>query len=325
MKKNSSEKREQGQLWKISTGERFQIWPEESVQRYLTKPTKYMPTRFVNSGNIEAPRAMPFDVADSSGIESAAFSLHKKGFYISRHEPDTFGLIYVIKGRYNIRTDSEKFEIGAGMLFVLPAGYTCEDSARGGDVNVLWFRIKNSPFWRKVFGNSPQCRSAKFFGETLELAKMYSDEAYSEHPSVLHLQNILKVLTETLRREFSSSESARERLVLERLIAEVSDSFRKKWTAAKGAEFCGITTKALNALCEEFFGATFPKLVLKMRMEKILELVLGGATLRETAKRAGFADGYSLSNAFKAYYGSSPKAFIARLGLKKRIAAAHRR
>jgi len=300
-------------LWKISTDERFQIWHSGSTECYLAKPTKFMPKRFLNSGAITAPKELPINLTGEIGVESAGFVLHKKGYYLSRCDRDAIGLIFVLGGRYRIRSGSDKFDIKKGMLFVAPAGTVCGDGARGGDVRVLWFRMMNTPYWRGVFGGAVQCRQARHFKEIVFMANMYADEVYSPKRSVLRLRNILRVLAETISLEFRDASECPECETLEKLVLDIQAAPFKKATLAKASKKSGIGQKRLNALFEKNFGCTYSKFILKTRMEKTQELMARGLKLKEIANLVGFADGYSLSNAFKGYYKMSPRKFMSKV------------
>ena len=298
-------------LWKISGSDRLQVWPKGSSQMYLSKPTAFMHRRFIDNKKISAPPNQPFDVMEAEGIESAGIALHKKNFYISRRDPGIIGLIYVLKGSYRIRADGEIFRLGRGMAFSAPAGTALTDNARGGDVRVLWFRLKNTPFWRRVAGGKIRAQKSRGFEKILFLTRLYAEEAYSECPSITYMQNVLKTLVCAIERDFAcpaprgGSEAA-----LENIAADAAKNLRLKKTAAHAAKMAGMRAKAFNAAFEKKFGLTYAKYALKLRMEKALELLRRGETLRKIAAETGFADAYSLSNAFKDFYGKSPRNFL---------------
>ncbi len=293
-------------LWKMFTDERVQIWPKQSSITYLTKPTKYMPCQFVNNGKISVPKKFCYDFAEEVGIESAAFASHKKGFYISREETDTSTLIYVLSGRYKINVDGKKYELKKGMLLIPTFGSLCEDSANG-DVEVLWFRLLQTPFWENLIGNRTRVIKAKYISQIFTLSKMYSDEMRADFRDAFYLKNIASLIMETIRRELQlekKSKLSSEEKIYKRLFSE------KNMTLSQASKLAGLETKRLNVLFKKRYGATFSKIFLKIKMERALGLLMTGKTLKFIASQTGFSDAYSFSSAFKRYYGSSPKKFL---------------
>lgn len=305
-----------GYLWKISNSERLQTWPSESRIRYLSKATEFMPKRFINKKGIDAPpKALP-DIPAKFGIEAAAFAAHRKGFYIMREEKHTHELIFVLRGIYRARTDAGDFKVSSGMFFVLPVNAPCRDSVGGRGADILWFRLAAKSAWRKTVGSVPLCRKSKHIEKIAFLAEMYADEARSNTPSVSYLRDIMCVLTETLRREFSSDKSESDRAKADEIRALVDKNPSKRWTLLVTAKKTGNSTAKLNAIFESSFGMSFSKTVRGIKMSSVAEMLMGGKTLRFCAKAAGYADAYSLSNAFKSHFGLSPKKFLQQAAVK---------
>lgn len=141
---------------------------------------------------------------------------------------------------------------------------------------------------------------------------MYADEAYSEHASREHLRNILKVLAETLRREISESETERDTQAADAISEKIRKGPAKPHTRAKAAKREKLDTKTLDVIFVRARGTTFAQAARTIRLESALEEYARGATLKACAKKFGYADAYSLSNAIKTRFGSSPKRLLER-------------
>lgn len=296
-------------LWKMATAERLQTWPAESRISYFSKPTKFMPKHFVNKGNIRTPADFGFDVPARYGIAAAAFATHKKGYYIMRRETETSEIIYVLRGVYKARIADGNFDIRRGQFLFLPVNETCRDSIEGKSADILWFRMEANSHWKKISGGKPILGQSENLAKIVSLSKMYIDEAYAAAPSREHLDDIMKIIAETLRREFLKTAGLPERENAENILEHIRENIAKSWTLAKAAKKFGLSRKELNSLFEKHFGGTFAKTVRKSKMDIAVKLLSKGKTMRSIAKKTGFADAYSFSNAFKSHFGTSPKSF----------------
>ena len=300
------------QLWKISKTDRIQVWPAESKIKYLSKPTKHMPPRFVNRGGIEAPKTPRAEIFAEFGLEGAAFATHRSGYYIMRKETETDEAIFVLDGKYGAKTENCDFKIGRGGFFILPAGTVCRDAVSGRGARVLWFRFARKSPWHALVGARERAGKSAEFEKIAALARIYADEAYSERASREHLRNILKVLAETLRREISESETERDTQAADAISEKIRKGPAKPHTRTKAAKREKLDTKTLDGIFVRARGTTFAQAARTIRLESALEEYARGATLKACAKKFGYADAYSLSNAIKTRFGSSPKRLLER-------------
>lgn len=294
-------------LWKISTDERFQAWPEGSSQIYLTSPTKFFPKQFLKSSGVRVPRSPMSEILGRFGIEAAAFTTHKKGFYISRSRENHYILSFVIRGRNHPRSAEKVYDVKEGMLLLIPPNTPCDTSAPKEDLEALWFHIKNTPRWRKILGGEFALRKAESFSEIIFLAKLFAKELYKESPSALRLQSASNLLVETIAEEFSKDAEGRAKRAVESLSTDVLARLDARWTLAKASRKSGMGRRELTDAFLSEYGATFSKFVLSARMEEAARLLERGATLRETAAETGFSDGRSLALAYKNFHGVAPK------------------
>lgn len=302
----------QKQLWKISKTDRVQVWPAESEIKYLSKPTKHMPPRFVNRGGIEAPKNPRAEIFAEFGLEGAAFATLRSGYYIMRNEKETDEAIFVLDGKYRAKTENCDFKIGRGGFFILPAGTVCRDAVSGRGARVLWFRFARKSQWHAAIGEKERAGKSAEFEKIALLAQMYADEAYSEHASRGHLRNILKVLAETLRREISQSDSCLDAQIADAISEKIRKSPARRHTRTKAAKRENLDAKTLDKIFVRARGTTFAHAARTIRLESALEEYARGATLKTCAKKFGYADAYSLSNAIKTHFGASPKQLLER-------------
>jgi len=299
-----TKKSAQNYLWKISTDERFQAWPEGSSQIYLTSPTKFFPKQFLKPSGVRVPDKPMSEILGRFDIEAAAFTTHKKGFYISRSRENHYILSFVISGRNHPRTAEKTYDVKNGMLFLIPPNTPCDTSAPKEDLEALWFHIKNTPRWRKILGSEFALRKAESFSEIIFLAKLFAKELYEKNPSALRLQSAANLLVETIAAEFSKGGASS---AAETLAADVLARLDADWTLAKACKKSGMGRRELTDAFVSRYGATFSKFLLAARMEEAARLLERGATLRETAAKTGFSDGRSLALAYKNFHGLAPK------------------
>lgn len=302
-------------LWKISTAERLQVWPKTSRIRYLSNPTKFMPARFVNRDGISAPNNVPFDIPAKESVESAAFATHGGGYYIMRRETEVCEAVFVLRGHYNARINGEDFKIGRGSYFVLPANSTCRDSIDGKSADILWFRFHAKSAWAEILGRTPYKAAAKNLEAIYALAKIYADEAHSRLPSPTYLQDTMRLLAQTLRREFAARKPRTERKAesaAEELARKILSNPSKKSTRTRAAKSIKTPPEKLDGIFRNAFGMSYAKFARKAKMEVAAKMLSENSKIRDCAKKLGYADAYSFSNSFKGYYGMPPKKFRAK-------------
>lgn len=308
-------------LWKISTAERLQVWPKTSRIRYLSKPTKFMPARFVNNNGICAPQKVPFDIPAKESIESAAFATHGGGYYIMRRETEICEAVFVLRGRYNARINGRDFKIGGGCYFVLPSGSTCRDSIDGKFADILWFRFNAKSVWAKIIGEVPYKAEARNLEAIVALAKIYADEAHSQSPSAAYLQDTISLLAQILRREFAFRNPHAENKIetaANDLARKIRANPSAKRTRTRAAKSAGTDAEKLDAAFERKFGMSYARFARKTKMDTAVKLLSKGLKIKECARKLGYSDAYSFSNSFKSYYGMSPKNFASKADAKRR-------
>lgn len=291
--------------WEMRTGNRFQLWPKENEQIYLTPPTKFFPKKALRECKVVEPPRLYADILPKSGVEAAALTMHKSDYFGSRGYENHFTLQLVLKGSYHIGMGGKKFRLKRGMTFLIPPNMPWDTMAEGGDFAVLWFEIENSASWRAVFGNEPVCRESKRFEKIIFFAKLFTEELYCGHPRLSTLMNISDAAFENIRREFVNARH--EDVGTERLLSRVIADLRADSTAEDIAAEIGTSLRNLNSAFFKRYGCAVPKFLLRLRMKEAARLVESGAPLGEVAEATGFSCAFSLSRAFRNFYGVSPK------------------
>jgi len=246
------------------------------------------------------------------GILGSAFSRHGKKYFVSHMGEDFITFIVMTHGQYCAKTKAETYNIGEGMCFVLPAKIPCDYFTRFEGFKLIWFHIKNTPQWRRVFGNSIRCQKMMFYEQFVFLYNLYAKELYSRTCSLSYLRNVLQLVIETIRREIFGDEKPADACSekLHNLIVSMNADLSRPWDAKTAADKMKVDVQKLNSQFRLIFGKTFAKFLLGLRMERALKMLKSGQPLKEIAPAVGFATPYSLSNTFKDFYGASPRAYL---------------
>lgn len=311
MQNESAYKNEsQNFLWQFRSENKIQMWPRTDSQRYITMPTKLFPRESILRGKILVPPRLPIDIARQTGILASAFSSHNKDYFVSHMGESFITCIIMAQGQYCAKISGKSYNINKGDFFALPAGVPCDYFTRKKSFELIWFHIKNDSEWRNICGTAPSLHKMRLGGEFAALYQMYSNELYSDSPSITFLQNALGLMVEILKRQFSPAPEECGGAKLKTLLANVNANLHLNWTAEKAAKKIPCTVARLNEMFAKKFGKTFPKYLLEIRMQTALRLVSKGLPLAEIARRTGFSTPYALSNTFKKHFGAAPKRYI---------------
>jgi len=292
--------------WKFSSELRLQFWPKSSQQIYLTPPSRFFPKSHLASRQIKVPPPEFSRVLEKHGILTAAFAAHKKNYYIFRGSENCYTLSFCLSaGNYRLNAEEKKFDLKKGMFFLIPPNTPSDNTVQNG--YYAWFEIRNDSYWGKILGSKLQCRQAVNFRKIVFLATMYAEELYGRDASSENLWCISKLLADAISREFAPDKSAAEARAAELLAKKIAERPEEKWTLARACGFAQMNEGKLTEFFRRKFGCSFSKLLLRYRMEKAAELSADKVPLKDIARMTGFADGHSLSLAFKNFYGMSPR------------------
>lgn len=91
---------------------------------------------------------------------------------------------------------------------------------------------------------------------------------------------------------------------IEELVSSVISDLRADWTVENVAAEIGINARNLNSAFLKRYGCAFPKFLLRLRMKEAARLVENGVPLAKIVAATGFSFPFSLSRAFKNFYGT---------------------
>ena len=294
-------------LWTFKSGNKIQNWPISDAQRYITQPTVLFPKEFLQHKNIQVPKKLPMNIMDNVGILASALSKHGNKYFVSHMGEEFITFFVMLSGSYCAKVGNKTYEIDKNMCFMLPANTPCDYFTRGKKFELIWFHIKDTPEWETTFGKQTICRNMKNFDNFFSAYKLYSDEIYQRNPSLIYLQNALNILLEIFKREFCAGEENPEFKKYQELANRVAKNLSENWTTQKVAKMLNSTTPVVNANFQGIYSTTFPKYVLRLRMDYALKMLLRGEHLSAIAEKTGFSSAFALSATFKKYFGVSPK------------------
>ncbi len=292
-------------LWHINNDEIAQFWEKHSTQQYLSVPTKNMPKEFINAdNNILVPEPLPFDVLAMRSIVNAGRTKHPAGYYHSRQRNKYSVVVFVLSGKISIKLDNSTRILSKGDILLVPAGCTCDESVKNGDVTVFWLHIKKTPDWE--LGSNTRVVSSKYFDDIVRLLTMYLSEVFATTRSTSLLGNIADIVVEYLKRVFELQPPKLSKAEIDNYVARVYKTPQKKWSRSEVAKFFKCTPNKLDNIFTQLYGHTFSKFVKNIRIKKAFELIESGEKdFAKIASKVGYANANSLSKAFKAQLGES--------------------
>lgn len=304
-------------LWQFKSENKIQVWPKDDFQQYITPPSAIFPKQHLKWKNIACPPALPVNITLNGGVLAAGFSRHNSEYFVSHSGEPFFTYIVMLKGKYCAKTENKKYDICAKMGFLLPAKIPCDYFTRNSNFELIWFHIKPTSHWRSALGQKTLCRRLKYFEQFVFLFDLYRNELFSEKPELDYLQHAFALMMETVEREFSGDVPRKtpEKLSqkLEKFCRELPLKLSEKWTQKRAAARLGCTVRELDAAFSARHGKTFAKFLLGLRMADALKMLRAGKTVAEAARASGFSNAYAFSNSFKAFYGMSPRNYIAEI------------
>ncbi len=298
-------------LWTYKDDKKIQTFPERDWQRYITKPSKILPKSALKSENISYPAPLPIDLTLTEGILNSAIARHSNKYFDAHMGEAFITVVIMLRGRYRAQTANKTYNISNSCYFVLPANTPVMYFAQEKHFELIWFHIKNTADWRRVFGDVPRSGKMENFANFVALYNMYSNEIYSQNRSISYLKSLLNALIETIKKEFWLNSNIEDSQIstLETLVGKMLNSLSTDWRISTICKNLRQTPYKLNRLFTTRYGMSCSKYITKIKMEKSLELLKLGHSLEEIRKELGFATAFSFSTAFKNYFGVAPKKY----------------
>ncbi len=300
-----------GMLWTYKNDNKIQAFPNSDWQRYITKPSKILPKSALQSKNISYPSPLPVDLTLMEGILNSAIARHSSEYFDAHMGEPFITVIVMLRGRYRAQTSNNTYNISNSCYFVLPAKTPVMYFAQEKRFELIWFHIKNTPFWRRIFGDIPIAGKMENFANFVNLYNMYSNEIYAQNRSMSYLKSLLNALIETIKKEFLKTPNKHNEqiLELEKLVAKILCNIADDWKLSTICKRLKLTPYKLNNLFDEQYGMSCSKYITKIKMDKSLELLKLGNSLEDIRKKLGYANAFSFSTAFKDYYGVAPRKY----------------
>ncbi len=300
-----------GMLWTYKNDNKIQAFPNSDWQRYITKPSKILPKSALQSENISYPTPLPTDLTLMEGIMNSAIARHTSEYFDAHMGEPFITVIVMLRGRYRAQTSNKTYNISNSFYFVLPAKTPVMYFAQENRFELIWFHIKNTPYWRRIFGNAPRSGKMENFANFVNLYNMYLNEIYSQNRSISYLKSLLNALLETMKKEFLRVPNKQDEqiLALEKLVAQMLCNIAGDWKISTICKRLKLTPYKLNNLFNECYGMSCSKYITKIKMDKSLELLKLDNSLENIRKKLGYANAFSFSAAFKDYFGVAPKKY----------------
>lgn len=304
-------------LWQFKNENKIQVWPKDDFQQYITPPSAIFPKQHLKWKNIVCPPPLPVNITLNGGVLAAGFSRHNSEYFVSHSGEPFFTYIVMLKGKYCAKTENKKYDICAKMCFLLPAKVPCDYFTRNSKFELIWFHIKPTSRWRNALGQKTLCRKLKYLDQFVFLFDLYRNELFSEKPRLDYLQHAFALMMATVEREFAADLPRKthdgQLQKFEKFCGELPVKLSEKWTQKRAATRLNCTVRELNETFSARHNKTFAKFLLDLRMTNALKMLRAGKTVAETARASGFSNAYAFSNSFKAFYGMSPRNYIAEL------------
>ena len=302
-------------IWQIFDDNQLRLLPKGNKVSYFSNnsSTRYMPSNLINSGThtITVPENLPTDILANRGIVSGGFAEHTKGYYHSRKNKKFTDVLCVVRGVLSVKYDGKKYKLRKGEGLVIPPNRLCDSYIEVPKSNLFWMHFKNNAYWNRIFGSEIIVKPFSRFDDIHSIMHVYLNEVYGKHRSMLILESLADTLAELMKDEFSSNLRATKQEQHDKIVNMLSMVERnpeRKWKSESIANELSISVKQLDEFCLSHTAQTFPKFVLKTRMQIAKEMLKSNSlTIGEIAKKVGYATPYSFSRVFKNYYGKSPR------------------
>ncbi len=302
--------------WTYSDEREMFFWSDNSTNTFLSGEPLVMSRELVNSKSpkklVSVSKNAP-NIFSKYGIIRLGFSEKTKNYYQVIGKNPFLTMFLLENGELSININRTKKILRKGDLLIIPPkAENITIQVNKGKVSILWAHIRASKFKTKKDSLSIEIQQNLPDAKLLfMLARSYELELYSKNPSIIVLSNLAQVVTEILSRSIEPQINERKNienkvlLFLEKLKMSNSQILSIKDVAKK----LNLKTFELNSICLEKFALSFPKLVLKYRLDSALKLLKEGKSVAKVSKDLGYSSPYAFSRAFKTYYEISPSEY----------------
>ncbi len=299
-------------LWELYNPSQLRLWPKDNSITYFSDSAagRSMPPKYVNSAEhgIRAPHPLPVDIFRRHRISLLGSAEHSKGYYHSRLNENFFDFICVKCGSLWVKSDDVKRKLSEGEALIVPPNTLCDSFIERGKTSVLWVHFDANSFWAELLGGEISIKKLENYEALLSAFKLYEMEVFSARRSSVILEEIADIAAAYLKREFSEKEKALTKESLEGVLRELCGN-HKKFTTPQIAKKFGMSARTLDEYCKKTRSESFSRLVAQERLKAAFRLLRTGKISNSgAAARAGYANAYSFSKAFRRAYGFPPGA-----------------
>ncbi len=296
-------------LWEKKTDSSLLLWPKESVEKSLIKPTA--PEHIVSynpSAQITAPHALPFGILESRGIPHAAISAHAASFYTSRSKENFNYISFTYGGSVILKIDGKTINLKKGMMFF--ASSKSEYTLKIPKVwRMIFFHLEKSKRWNNITDAVYIVRKSRFANDIEYLAHQYFNEVYKPDRSLRLLCMYAEQIEYFIRRELSDENSLWQNV--DSVLAQIESGNMENFSTKDIAKKLSMSVYDLDKFCLKTYGMKLARLANAIKMDASKrELISGLLKIGDIAKRAGYANVHAFSKAFKKYTSMSPSDFV---------------
>jgi len=232
---------------------------------------------------------------------------HKKFVTGSWHQ-----IFYILQGSISYLCGDKELTGTQNHILVLPAKYSYKRIKTSKTFRYLYFRIKPTPSWEHLNEGEGYIRSYQdleilYSLMSKVLMRIQQDSLSLRKECLSYSEMILKILKLEITHSIkNNSEEAR----VNQLASLVRKEPQRKWTIQEMAEILSVSTSTLNRLCHKYYHNSAINLVIKIRMERSIELlIINKDSILEIANTVGYANASVFSNLFLKYTGIRPGTF----------------
>jgi AraC-like DNA-binding protein len=256
---------------------------------------------------------------DNFSIRNAGISELKLGYVTDRFPSYDHLILYCLDGEGVLVIDGKKRVMKPGQVLIVPSGNTFCYRPRSTSWRIAWVHLIECAQWDALSGMSPMVREAQCNVDIETLIESYIREKNVQRPdSQVPLRGYMELLGCYITRELGavspSVVRARNRLI--DLWALIRVDLKHGWTVEDMASRAGMCRTSLHNICMKTDGISPKNIVVKMRMERAVELLtFTDHTLEHIAESIGYDTAFSFSRAFKGYSEVSPREFRKKISL----------
>ncbi len=304
--------------WTYSDDNEMFFWSENSTNNYLSGKEIFMPKNLFDekSGKIKSASKNSPSIFSHYGIIRAGFSRKTKNYYQVIGKNPFFTVFLIERGELPISFEKEKTTLKKGDLLLVPPKIdNITIQIKNSEVSIFWAHIKPRKWKTKTNLREIEIKRDISDAKILfALAHAYESEAYAQLPSFTILSNTAQSISEILTRNVETKNSSNKNWKA-KILSEIKSIVAKNKrvpTTNCIAKKLKITLSELNDVCLENFSVTFPKLVLKYKLEHSIELLNKGESVVEVSKKLEYSSAFAFSRAFKNYFETAPSFYTKR-------------